>query len=151
MKTLLIIYHSQSGNTEQLAHAVYHGACEAAETQTRLIRATQATLQDLLTCHGVVFGTPENFGYMSGALKYFLDRSYYACEDKIPGRPYGLFIRAGNDGHGAISSIQRILTGLKVREVHEPVLMKGEFDAEILGDCEVLGATMAAGLEAGIF
>jgi multimeric flavodoxin WrbA len=152
-KRLLIVYHSQSGSTERMAQSVIAGArhpdIHGIEVAVR--NALDATADDLLAADGFILGTPENFGYMSGALKYFLDRSYYACEDKIPGRPYGLFIRAGNDGHGAISSIQRILTGLKVREVHEPVLMKGEFDAEILGDCEVLGATMAAGLEAGIF
>ena len=72
MKTLLIVYHSQTGNTEQLAQAVYHGACQVSETHTRLVRAFEATLEDLRTCHGVLFGTPENFGYMSGAIKDFL-------------------------------------------------------------------------------
>jgi len=88
---------------------------------------------------------------MSGAMKYFLDRSYYDCVDRIDGRPYALFVRAGNDGTGAVTSLRRILKGLAVREVQDPVLIAGEFDAARLAECEELGMTMAAGLEAGVF
>jgi multimeric flavodoxin WrbA len=69
--------------------------------------------EDLLWADAFILGTPENFGYMSGAMKVFLDRVYYDCEGKVDGRAFALFIRAGNDGTGAISSIRRILTGLE--------------------------------------
>jgi multimeric flavodoxin WrbA len=88
---------------------------------------------------------------MSGAMKYFLDRSFYDCVDRIDGRPYALFVRAGNDGAGAISSLRRILKGLSVKEVQQPLLFAGEFDPARLDECEDLGMTMAAGLEAGVF
>jgi multimeric flavodoxin WrbA len=87
---------------------------------------------------------------MSGAMKYFLDRVFYPCEGKLEGRPWALFVRAGNDGSGAITSVRRILSGLGVREVQEPLLIVGEFDDSRLDDCEELGLTMAAGLEAGV-
>jgi hypothetical protein len=35
--------------------------------------------------------------------------------------------------------------------VQDPVLIAGEFDETRLAECEELGMTMAAGLEAGIF
>lgn len=113
--------------------------------------ALEADAGDLTACDAFLLGTPENFGYMSGAMKYFLDRVYYPCEDKLSGKPFALFIRAGNDGSGALSSLRRILTGLAVREVQEPVMIVGEFDESRLADCEQLGLTMAAGLEAGVF
>jgi multimeric flavodoxin WrbA len=84
-------------------------------------------------------------------LKYFFDRVYYPCLEQIGGRPYSLFIRAGNDGSGAISSISRIVAGLAIKEVQEPILVAGEFDETRLMECEELGMAMAAGLEAGIF
>ena len=71
MKRLLILYHSQSGNTERLAQEAYDGARQASETHTERVRAYDATLQHLLDCDGVLFGTPENLGYMSGAIKDF--------------------------------------------------------------------------------
>lgn len=113
--------------------------------------ALEASSADLLSADGLILGTPENFGYMSGAMKYFLDRVYYDCLDKINGLPCALFVRAGNDGSGAISSLSRILSGLQVKMVQEPLLISGDFDESRLSDCEELGSLMAAGLEAGIF
>lgn len=152
-KHLLIVYHSQSGSTAKMADAVIRGAKhpDIANVEVRSRDALDATPEDLEWADGFILGTPENFGYMSGAMKYFLDRVYYPCLDKINGRPYALFVRAGNDGTGAITSINRILAGLSVRQVQEPVLIAGDFDAARLAECEELGMTMAAGLEAGLW
>jgi len=136
-----------------MAEAVIRGATheDVDSVEVRVKTALDADVDDMQWADAFILGTPENFGYMSGAMKYFLDRVYYPCEGKINGRPWALFVRAGNDGTGAISSIRRILAGLAVREVQEPVLIKGEFDEARLADCEELGLTMAAGLEAGVF
>lgn len=136
-----------------MADAVIAGAMsgDVDGVDVRVKSALEADAEDLLWSDAFLLGTPENFGYMSGALKYFLDRVYYECEDRINGKPYALFIRAGNDGSGAISSIRRILTGLAVREVQDPILIVGDFDESRLAECEELGLTLAAGLEAGIY
>ena len=136
-----------------MADAVIAGANsdDVDDVEVRVKSALEADADDLLWCDGFLLGTPENFGYMSGAMKYFLDRVFYPCEEKVNGKPYALFIRAGNDGTGAINSIRRILAGLSVREVQEPVLIAGDFDESRLAECEELGLTMAAGLEAGVF
>jgi multimeric flavodoxin WrbA len=152
-KHLLIVSHSQSGTTLKMANAVIRGAQnpDIENVELRVRPALDADARDLLWCDGFILGTPENFGYMSGAMKYFLDRVYYECIDMVDGRPYALFVRAGNDGTGAVMSLRRILNGLSVREVQEPVLIAGEFDESRLVECEELGMTMAAGLESGIF
>lgn len=136
-----------------MADAVIRGATSAdvGGVEVRVKTALDADADDLLWADAFILGTPENFGYMSGAMKYFLDRVYYACEGRLNGRPWALFIRAGNDGTGALSSIRRILTGLAVKEVQAPVLIAGEFDESRLAECEELGLTIAAGLETGIF
>ena len=150
---LLIVFHSQSGTTSRMAEHVIAGARDPAvdAVDVRVRDALDATANDLLWCDGFILGTPENFGYMSGGLKLFLDRVYYEVIDKIDGTPYALFVRAGNDGTGAITSVKRILKGLNVREVQAPVLIAGEFDESRLAECTELGLTMAAGLEAGVF
>ena len=152
-RRLLIVYHSQSGSTERMAEAVIAGARnpEVENVEVRVRQALEAGPDDLLWCDAFILGTPENFGYMSGAMKVFLDRSFYPCEGKVNGKPFALFIRAGNDGSGALSSIRRILTGLAVREVQEPVMIVGEFDESRLGELEELGLTLSAGLEAAVF
>jgi multimeric flavodoxin WrbA len=152
-KHLLIVFHSQSGSTTRMAEAVIRGAqsADVDGVEVRVKSALDASSDDLLWADAFILGTPENFGYMSGAAKYFLDRVYYDCEGKVDGMAYALFIRAGNDGSGAISSIRRILSGLAVKEVQDPVLIVGDFDDGRLTECEELGLTLAAGLEAGVF
>ncbi len=136
-----------------MAEAVIRGAnnTDIDGVEVRSKPALEANAEDLLWADAFILGTPENFGYMSGAMKYFLDRVYYACEGKLGGLPYALFVRAGNDGTGAISSMRRILAGLAVKEVQDPVLIAGECAESRLADCEELGLTIAAGLEAGVF
>ena len=152
-KKLLIVFHSQSGSTSKMAEQVIHGARhpDIENVDVRVRDALEAVPEDLLWSDGFILGTPENFGYMSGAMKYFLDRVYYPCENKVSGLPYALFVRAGNDGIGAITSINRILAGLAVKQVQDPLLFAGEFDESRLSECEELGMLMAAGLESEIF
>ncbi|MDJ0926257.1 MAG: flavodoxin family protein [Gammaproteobacteria bacterium] len=153
MANLLIVYHAPSPNMQRLADAVIDGA-QSPEIDHVTVRAGHALASgpdDLLWCDGVIFGTTENFGYMSGALKDFFERSYYPCLDKVNARPYALFVKAGNDGTGTLSSVQRIVTGLELKPVAEPLLMVGRFQESWLDDCRELGMTLAAGLEAGIF
>jgi len=152
-KRLLIVYHSQSGTTSRMAEAVIRGAQhpDIDGVEVRVRDALEASVEDVLWADAYIFGTPENFGYMSGALKYFFDRVYNPCLGRVAGRPYALFVRAGNDGSGALHSIGRIAKGLAIREVQEPVLIAGDFDDARLAECEELGMAMAAGLEAGIF
>lgn len=151
MKHLLIVFHSQSGNTARLAAAVAEGARQESETETRLLRAFDAGLDDLLWCDGLLIGTPENFGYMSGAVKDFFDRTYNDAEPLGLQRPYGLFVSAGNDGSGAVREIDRILRGYPMKKVVEPLIAKGEITAAHLDAATELGLTLAAGLAFGIY
>lgn len=155
MKTLLIVYHSQSGSVERLYESVLAGAShpdiDQRNIQIRGLRAADASLEDLLACHGLILGTPENFGYMSGALKDFFDRTFYGAEGRVEGLPYGLFVKAGNDGTGAVNSVQRIVNGYAFKEVCPPVIIAGDITREGLERCRLLGMTLAAGLDAGIF
>mgnify|MGYP003380626827 FL=1 len=152
-KRLLVVYHSQSGHTATMLEAVLRGARDPALAGVECVvrEALDATVEDVLNADGYLLGTPENFGYMSGALKVFFERIYYPCLEHTQGRPYALFIRAGNDGQGALTSIERIVTGLRWKSVIPPVIIRGDFDPARLADCETLGQTMAAGLEAGVF
>lgn len=152
-KRLLIVWHSRTGHTARMLEAVLRGAQapSIAGVECVVRDALEATPEDVLGADAVVLGTPENFGYMSGALKMFFERIYHPCLEHTQGRPYGVFIRGGSDGRGALASIERIVTGLRWRLVVPPVIVAGEFDPARLADCEELGQTLAAGLEAGVF
>ena len=152
VKHLLIVYHSRDGSTGKMAKAVWQGTQhEDVEVEVRMRQAREADIDDLLWTDGLILGTPENFGYMSGMMKDFLERTFYPAEGKVEGLPYSIFISASNDGTGALSSLRRICSGYPFKEVQEPIISRGELSADVLAQCEEFGLFMAAGIESGIF
>jgi len=114
-------------------------------------RCAEAGPEDVLAADGLILGTPENFGYMSGMMKDFLERVFYPCEGKVNGRPWALFVGAGQDGSGAATSVERIVLGLRLNKVHEPIIGLKDLTPDVLSNCEELGAAFAAGLAMGVF
>ncbi|HEY0973900.1 MAG TPA: NAD(P)H-dependent oxidoreductase [Solimonas sp.] len=152
MKRLLLVHHSQSGHTDALAAAVRQGVAELGDdVELRACRALEATLDDLLWAQGLLIGTPENFGYLSGAVKDFLDRTYYPAQGRCTGLPWAMFVSCDNDGRGAVAALERIALGYGWNKVAEPVIVRGEVNDEGLARCRELGQTMAAGLSCGLY
>jgi multimeric flavodoxin WrbA len=169
-KRLLIVYHSLTGGTRQMAQAALEGALTEAETAgpdagltVRLLHASEAGPQDVLAADAVLFATPENLAAISGLMKDFFDRCYYPALDAIQGRPYASLVCAGSDGQSAARQIARIATGWRLKAVAEPlivcthaqtteaILAPKQIDAEALEACRALGESMAAGVLLGIF
>jgi multimeric flavodoxin WrbA len=163
VSTLLIVYHSMTGATQQLAAAAAEGARGETGVQVTLLRAAETDALQVLAARGYLFVTPENLASMSGLMKDFFDRTYYAALERIEGRPYAVIVAAGSDGSGAARQLARIATGWRLREVAPPLIvrngaqtptailaMKQVPDADLAGARE-LGAALAAGLAAGIF
>jgi multimeric flavodoxin WrbA len=153
MVRVLVVYHSQTGRTKKMAQAVARGASSIPNVKAILKEAGETTLEDLLACDGVAFGSPEYFGYMAGALKDLFDRTYYDARGRkeIFKKPYVIFISAGNDGLGALRSIERICVGYQLKKVYDPFIATGEIDGAILNRCDELGKVIAAGCEAAIY
>ena len=151
MKQLLIVFHTQSGSTERLASAAAEGARTEADVQVTYLRATEAGSAELRAADAVLFCSPENFGYLSGGMKDFLDRTFYAVSPEGRSRSWALIVSAGNDGSGAVRQIERILRGYPMRAVAEPLVIRGEPRAEDLDAARDLGTALAAGLAMGIF
>jgi multimeric flavodoxin WrbA len=163
MKTMLIVYHSMTGGTKQMTDAAAAGARTAGELAVAVLRAPDTGPADVLAADGYLFATPENLGAMSGLMKDFFDRTYYAVLDRLNGRPYATLVCAGSDGRQAAAQIERIAMGWRLRAVAEPLIVCTEAQSPdaILrpkhiarGDlerCEEIGATLAAGIAMGIF
>lgn len=122
-KTLLIVWHSRTGAARQLADAASTGARAAAEALQASHRldivvrqAHEAQAGDLLAADAMLFCCPENLGGLSGAMKEFFDRNYYAVLDRLNGRHYGLLVSAGSDGSNAVRQAERICTGWRLRQ-----------------------------------
>jgi len=163
MKTLLIVFHSLTGGARQMAEAAASGAALEPEIRVRLLKAQDTAPADVLEADGYLFVTPENLGAMSGMMKDFFDRTYYAVLNRIAGRPYAVLVCAGSDGENAARQIERIATGWRLKPIAAPlivcthaqtpeaILFPKEIGAYDRGRCEEAGATLAAGLVLGIF
>ena len=152
-KTLLIVGHVPSPNTQILRDAVVRGAHhpDVGGVSVNALSPFDTQPDHVKQADAIVLGTTENLGYMSGALKDFFDRIYYPCLEETQGLPYALWIRAGHDGTGTRRGVETIVTGLRWRAVQDPLICRGDFDEAFLGRCRELGTLMAAGLEAGVF
>ena len=132
--------------------------------------ANIATAQELQRADALILATPENFGYMAGSLKEFFDRTFYACmadttqegggsASLLAGRAYSVLVCAGNDGTGAMQSVDRIVTGWRMRKAHPGVIARrvggeagssrGALRAEDLAACRELGQLCAEALAMG--
>src|SRR5690554_5762045 len=152
-KQLLIVAHAPSPNTQALVEALLKGSqhSDIEGVSSHWIPPLEATPEDVLAADGIILGTTENLGYMSGALKDFFDRCYYPVLEKKQGLPCALYIRAGLDGTGTRRAVETIVTGLRWTWVQDPLVLRGEWQPGFVGSVEELALYMAAGLDAGIF
>ena len=152
-KKLLIVCHAPSPNTRRLLEAVIAGARseEIENVEATALSPFDAGPEEVMAAQALILGTTENLGYMSGALKDFFDRVYYPCLEETQALPYALYVRAGKDGTGTCRAVQSIATGLRWRAVQEPLVCRGEFQEDFVGQCRELGMLMAAGLDSGVF
>jgi multimeric flavodoxin WrbA len=158
MKRILIVHHTQFGATLQVAQAARDGAQAIDGIDVVFLRAADAGVPELLGADAVIVATSENFGGMAGVVKDFFERTYYPCEGKLEGRPYALIVCAGTDGTGAVRDVERVATGLRLRQIAPPIVYKSGVTAQrvivpedVLAHCRDLGATLAAGVDAGIY
>jgi multimeric flavodoxin WrbA len=163
MKQLLIVYHSMTGGTRLMAYAAAAGARREPGVAISLLRADETHAEHVLAADGYIFATPENLAAMSGMMKDFFDRTYYAAFERLNGRAFVTLICAGSDGRNAAQQIDRIAAGWRLKAIADPyivcthaqtpeeILKPKRIDEAALRRCEELGRTLASGLALGIF
>jgi NAD(P)H dehydrogenase (quinone) len=111
MNEILVLYYSRQGSTAALARQVCRGVETVAGMQARLrtvppLTTTNermdpavpndgppyATHDDLVTCRGLILGSPTRFGNMAAPLKFFLDgTSALWLSGALVNKPAGVF------------------------------------------------------------
>ncbi|MDQ2648359.1 MAG: NAD(P)H-dependent oxidoreductase [Actinomycetota bacterium] len=152
---LLVVWHPRPPSIRALRDAVVDGFGDAGTPlAVRSLAAPDATSDDVEAAAAAVLITPENFGMVSGLMKDFLERIYPWFEEvpqRRPGLPYVLVAKGGNDGSGAVRDVTRILTGLRWKEVLPPVVASGPLTDDHLARTREAAATLAAGIDTGVF
>lgn len=150
-KNILLIYHSQGGNTEQLMNAVAEGVTNESRSELRIKRALEASIDDVLWADGIILGTPEYFGTMCGALKDFFDRTYDSARSKDIAIPFALFISCDSDGSGAERNILSIANGYVLKKSLDTLIVKSQDTNLAQAQMQEFGQTFAMGIVMGIF
>lgn len=161
MAELLIIYHSATGGSRQMAEAAAGAAGD--ETPTVLKAAAEAGPDDLLRADGYIFCAPENLAAIAGVMKDFFDRCYYPVLGRIEGRAYAQMVCAGSDGENAVRQMARIAQGWRLKPVQDPIIIcthaqtpeailaQKTLSDDQLAPCRELGQALGAGLAMGVF
>jgi multimeric flavodoxin WrbA len=150
---LLVLSHSRTGTTARLRNAVLEGVADAGAS-ARSLDVVDAGLDDVLAATGLVLCTPARFGALAGLTKDLFERIYPWFDevpDVRPGLPYALVVRGASDADGAVRDVHRITTGLRWKEVAAPVVAVGDLTDAHLAAARETGATVAAGLDAGLW
>ena len=163
MRKMLVVYHTLTGGSLQMAQAAMRGATAGDSVNALLVKAVDAEPEHLMDADGYLFVCPENLAGMAGLMKDFFDRCYYPVFDRLHGRAYATLICAGSDGSNAARQIERIATGWRLKAIAAPliicthsqtpntILAPKQLKTSDLARCEEVGATLASGLALGIY
>lgn len=142
MANLLIVYHSQGGNTEAMARAVYEGAVSSAAAVT-LKKAAETTSDDILDCDAIIIGTPDYFSYMAGMIKDLFDRVWYTIRGQVESKPYALFCSAGGGSKKSLERLDGLCRYLKLEKAFDDVVAGGKPSSDVLEECRKMGSKLA--------
>jgi hypothetical protein len=152
---VLVVWHPVPPSIHALRDAVLAGVAEAGDALVAVSRAApDADVDDVEAAAAAVLITPENFGMVAGLMKDFLERIYPWFEEvpnRRPGLPYLLVSKGASDGTGAVRDVTRILTGLRWKPALPPIVVTGAVTEPVLAHVRDQAATLAAGVDAGMF
>lgn len=113
MANILIIYDSETGNTEKMAKIVEQGVADVEGVSTTLKSVKETQNQDLLVADGIIAGSPVYYGLMSAPLKRVFDASV-KIHGKLDGKVGGAFASSGGIATGAETTILSIIEAMLV-------------------------------------
>lgn len=145
MTKVLIVYSSQTGNTEEMAKALAEGAKSVKGATVIMKKAAETTDRDLISCDAVAFGSQTTFGYISGALKDFFDRTLIQCREKTKDKPYCTFTSSGMGKRKSLEVLDGIAFAYGLKKVGEGVMSKGKPTAEEIAELKIMGKKLAGG------
>jgi flavorubredoxin len=140
---VLVIYVSQSGNTEKMVRAAAEGA-KSAGAEVTIKEAGEATGADVEQCDALIWGSGNYYGYMHGRLKEWFDREHMRLSKKAKAgemkpRPYFCCSSASANPYRHLPPIERLSAGMNLKKAFEPVVSKGQPTDDVIVQCYARG------------
>lgn len=108
MAKMLIVYDSETGNTEKAAMRVSEGVSGVEGVECVIKRVDETSLEDMVEADGIIIGSPTYYGCMSSKIKKLLDESV-EIHGKLEGKVGAAFTSSGGTATGAETTILSIL------------------------------------------
>jgi NAD(P)H dehydrogenase (quinone) len=97
---ILVLYHSEGGNTKMMAKLVAGSAARVPDTEIRLKSVVEATADDLVWCDGIAVGSPTHMGTIAWEMKRWWDVVAQPLWPKIEGKIGCAFSSSGGAAGG---------------------------------------------------
>ncbi|MHA1674524.1 MAG: flavodoxin family protein [Promethearchaeota archaeon] len=137
---IVILYYSKENNTKMLAKRIFDIFREFIPNDftISMMDATNLDIAKLQEADGLIIGSPDYFGYVSGHIKIFFD-DMYPERSTFKGRPVFGFITHGGKG-SAQKALLQLFASMKF-QVIEPVIsvtmdkITSKIEAQIQKNC----------------
>jgi len=141
MAKVLVVYHSDTGNTKRMAELVASGAEAVGSVDVEIVPAAGLDVDRIVRADGVALGSPDYFSYVAGQVKVVFDR-LLAHKNELAGKP---FVGFGSHGGGAkvLACIETLAKSVGLARVREGVMSKGAPTGDAAEACRQLGAALA--------
>lgn len=150
MPSVLIVYHSRGGNTEEMSRSVEEGVkSEGVEVIRK--KVGRATLKDLLKSDGIILGSPTYYGTMAAEMKALLDKTVQ-IHGKLEGKVGSAFSSCGGLGGGVETTVLDMAKALLIHGMiiqgdpwgsHYGTVSIGKPSAAAKKECKKLGEKVA--------
>ncbi|MCP4573655.1 MAG: flavodoxin family protein [bacterium] len=110
---VLIIYHSRTSRTEDLALEIARGAGAVAGAEVVLKPVTEVQTKDFLAADAVIAGSPVYFGTMSSELKKVFDDNV-AVRNRMENKIGAAFASSGFHAGGKETTMMSIIQALLI-------------------------------------
>jgi len=140
MAKLLVLYDSQTGNTERMAEAVAEGARSVQGVEVEL--KYYARPEELAEAAAIIFGVPTYYHDITLPIKQVMEEAARA-NVKLQGKVGGAFGSYGWSGEATKQVLEILKNRFGMTLVEPPVEVLYEPSKEQLEKCRELGKTVA--------
>lgn len=127
--TVLIIYYSETGNTEKLAHAIATGAQKISSVTTIVKTPDQVTDEDLKSADAIILGSPTYWGDMAAQMKTFIDNWWFKYKTSLVNKIGGAF----STGAGEFGGKEHVLYSFVIAMMNAGMIIVGPLEGSSFG------------------
>lgn len=142
MSKVLVVYHSETGNTKKMAEAIAEGA--STHVDTVLKSHNDVNNQDFLDADAIIIGSPTYFRQMSSQIKKVIDDSV-SIYGRLRGKKGGMFTSSGTmqDAKKALISLFETLDCHGIDVMDDELISIGIPNKEVIAECRKYGEKIA--------